>query len=338
MKFDEMFQAGPSVNKPSDHPRRETKWIHYTKLKDNEKQYRNRGGDDIVDLARLIEASGAVLQNILVRKIGPDEYEIVAGHHRRKACQYLVETEGKKAYEFLPCTVENISDPQAEFQLYSSNRYLPKNDYETMHELERMKALLEAYPEEFPDLKGGRMVERLARQMQMKRSTVGEYLTIAKNLGSGAMEAFQDGSLKKSAALEMASLPPAEQEALIRRQVTGRKEIRAYKEKKQYEETAPEKMPEEAADAPLPGQMQIADYKGVLPEGQGQAAARTGGFISGAACSPDSGVRLHTSVLREKMDEMKVLYETESWQKLKRAAETVASECASILKEEGDDL
>ena len=336
MKFDEMFQKGASVTKPAAHPRRETKWIHYTKLRDNEKQYRKRDMEDIVDLARLIEASGGVLQNILVKKQGPDEYEIVAGHHRRKACQYLVEKEGKKAYEFLPCTVENISGIQAEFQLYSSNRHLPKTDYELMHELERMKELLETYPEEFPEAKGGRMVERLAGQMQMKRSTVGEYLTIAKNLGSGAMSAFQEGSLKKSAALEMASLPHAEQEALLQRQVTGRKEIRAYKEKKQQEEgRLPQSQPEEAADAPLPGQMHIADYKDVLPEGQGQTEERTGGGAAGTSGSTDSVIRMHKSALKDRMEEMRRLYEEENWKALKKAAEAAASECACILEQEG---
>lgn len=49
-----------------------------------------------------------------------------------------------------------------------------------MHELERMKYLLETYPEEFPNLQTGRMVERLAKQLNMNKTTAGEYLTISK--------------------------------------------------------------------------------------------------------------------------------------------------------------
>ena len=44
-------------------------------------------------LADLIEADGEVIQDLLVRKIDTDEYEIIAGHHRRNACKILVENE-----------------------------------------------------------------------------------------------------------------------------------------------------------------------------------------------------------------------------------------------------
>lgn len=320
MNFDEMFQKGSPVDKPAGHPRRETKWLHYTKLKDNGKQYRKGSQEEIVDLARLIEASGAVLQNVLVRKTGPDEYEIIAGHHRRKACQYLVETEGKKEYEFIPCTIESVSDAQAEFQLYSSNGHLAKTDYDTMHELERMKWLLEAYPEEFPDLKGGRMVERLARQMQMKRTTVGEYLTIAKNLGSEAMEAFKDGSLKKSAAVEMAALPHAEQKKLIQGRVTGRKEIREYKEKRQQEEPD---------DAPLPGQMRVSDYEGMAPEAIAEGKAETAEAHEDACRS--SAIRSSEQAVGRKINALAELYQAGSWEQIKITAEEIASACTGII-------
>ncbi len=100
----------------------------------------------------MIDADNGVLQQILVRKIKNDQYEIIAGHKRRRACKYLVEEEGKKQYAFVPCFVENISDVKAEFQLYSSNSHHVKTDYEKMHELERMKYLIETYPEEFPQI------------------------------------------------------------------------------------------------------------------------------------------------------------------------------------------
>lgn len=50
-------------------PQRVTKWIHYTKLKDNAAQYCNeRDKDEIIALAGLIDADNGVLQQILVRK------------------------------------------------------------------------------------------------------------------------------------------------------------------------------------------------------------------------------------------------------------------------------
>lgn len=200
--------ANTGVKKAETPPQRVTKWIHYTKLKDNAAQYCNeRDKDEIIALAGLIDADNGVLQQILVRKIKNDQYEIIAGHKRRRACKYLVEEEGKKQYAFVPCFVENISDVKAEFQLYSSNSHHIKTEYEIMHELERMKYLVETYPEEFPHLQTGRMVERLAAEMKIKKTTVGEYLTISKNLGENARTAFEDGTIKKSAAVEMATLP-----------------------------------------------------------------------------------------------------------------------------------
>lgn len=235
--------------KSGAHPRRETKWIHYEKLIDNKAQYCNeKDMDEIKALADMIDADQAVLQNLLVRKTDTDEYEIIAGHKRRRACKYLVEKEGKEQYAFLPCMVEHLSDVRAEFQLYSSNSHHVKTDYEKMHELERMKFLLESYPEEFPHLQTGRMVERLANQMGMKRTTVGEYLTIAKNLGDAGMQGFAAGSINKSAALELASCSEEEQEEMIASGITSRQAIKDYK--KQREE----------ADRPEPTEKDIAAF------------------------------------------------------------------------------
>lgn len=236
-RFDRMFSGQEEVKKAAPHPKRETKWIHYSKLIDNQAQYCNEKSRlETESLADLIDADHGVMQNLLVRKTGTDEYEIIAGHKRRRACKILAEERGKKEYEFLPCIVEHITDVQAEFQLYSSNRFHEKNDYEKMHELERMKYLLETYPEEFPHLQTGRMVERLAKQMNLKRTTVGEYLTMAKNLGEKGKEELKAGNLKKSAAVELAALPEEEQEELLSKGVISHKGIKEYKEEKREKE------------------------------------------------------------------------------------------------------
>ncbi|MFR3347925.1 MAG: hypothetical protein ACLTSC_00760 [Mediterraneibacter faecis] len=59
------------------------------------------------------------------------------------------EERGKKEFEFLPCFEQNISDVQAEFQLYSSNCHHEETPYEIMHKLEWMQYLINNYPEEF---------------------------------------------------------------------------------------------------------------------------------------------------------------------------------------------
>lgn len=216
--------------KKTTHPKRITKWIHYTKLAKNEKQYCDaKDKEEIEGLADLIEADGMVLQDLLVRKTNSDEYKIIAGHKRHAACKLLVEERDKKEFEFLPCFEQNISDVQAEFQLYSSNCHHEETPYEIMHKLERMQYLINNYPEEFPEIQGGRMVERLAKKYNLSRSTVGEYLTISKNLGDMAMNEFEKGEIDKSAAVTLASMSEENQIQALSRGCKTDKELKSYK-------------------------------------------------------------------------------------------------------------
>ena len=214
------------------HPKRITKWIHYTKLVRNEKQYCDaKDKEEIEGLADIIEADGLVLQDLLVKKLDADEYKIIAGHKRHAACKLLVEERGKKEFEFLPCFEQNVSDVQAEFQIYSSNCHHEETPYEIMHKLERMQFLINNYPEEFPEIQGGRMVDRLAKKYNLSKSTVGEYLTISKNLGDTAMEEFQKGEIDKSAAVTLASMPEETQNMALEEGHKTDKELKAYKKK-----------------------------------------------------------------------------------------------------------
>lgn len=218
--------------KKTIHPKRITKWIHYTKLVRNEKQYCDaKDKEEIEGLADIIEADGMVLQDLLVKKLDADEYKIIAGHKRHAACKLLVEERGKKEFEFLPCFEQNVSDVQAEFQIYSSNCHHEETPYEIMHKLERMQFLINNYPEEFSEIQGGRMVDRLAKKYNLSKSTVGEYLTISKNLGDTAMEEFQKGEIDKSAAVTLASMPEETQNMVLEEGHKTDKELKAYKKK-----------------------------------------------------------------------------------------------------------
>ncbi len=223
--IDSIFKK--EIKKAEPRQKRVIKWIHYTKLIDNEDQYCNEQNEEEIEaLADLIEADQEVLQDLLVKKVGTDEYKIIGGHKRRRACKLLVEKRGKEQFAFLPCYVMDISDIQAEFRLYSSNGHHEKTDYERMRELERMKYLVENYPQEFPQVQGGRMVERLAKLTNMKKTTVGEFLTISRNLSEKGMEKFAAGELKKSAAVELSSMTEKEQDELIDKGITKLKDIR----------------------------------------------------------------------------------------------------------------
>ena len=211
------------------------RWVHYTKLHKNKDQYCDPTTDEIERLADLIDAEGEVLQDLVIKKKGPDEYEIVAGHKRHLACKMLVEERGKKEYEFLPCYEINDSEVRSEFRVYATNGYHEKTDYEKMHEIERMRALLTEHPEEFPNVQGGRMVERLAQIMDIKKTTVGEYLTISRNLSEKGMELFKTGQLKKSAAVALAGIPGTEQDKLLDQGIITHKQIKESREARKPE-------------------------------------------------------------------------------------------------------
>lgn len=259
-----------SSKKMSDVPKSEkVVMIHYSKLRTNKHQYRNNGKSpeqieqEIEDIAFEFRAVGKILTPCRVRKIDTDEYEVIGGHHRRDGAKLNVEKYGLKEFEFVPCIVEQkLTEAQAEYQMYSDNEQIPKTEWEIMHSLERRKALIEEHPEDFPLLQGvGRIVEKLAAQTHMSKSTVGEYLQISKNLSDNAMESFKKGDLNKSAAVTLSSLPHDEQDKLIDAGITKQKDIKAYKkdERQNVNEDVPKFGMDEPAEAieSLSGQLRV---------------------------------------------------------------------------------
>ncbi len=220
------------LKKTDSHKKRVTRWIHYSKLKGIKYQiYDARDKEEIEALADLIEAEGEVLQDIGVRKIDTDEYEIILGHKRTAACKLLVEERGREEFAFLPCRITELNEIRAEFRVHSSNMHHEETPYETMHKLDRMGYLLKTYPEEFPEVpQTGRIVERLARLYSMKKTTVGEYQKIAKNLSPQAMQTFKDGAIDKSAAVTLAGMPHEEQDKALSQGYVKDKDIKKYKQ------------------------------------------------------------------------------------------------------------
>lgn len=168
-------------------------------LEESKLQYRDIPQEDVEKLADLIELDGEVLQPLLVRKAGGDTYEILAGHKRYRACRYLTE-KGLKQFSMIPCYVKSMTDAQAEFAVYSTNGYNRKSDYEIMREVEGMSRLLKENPELFPEAASGRLVEKLASIMNMSKTVVQEYKTIANNLSDDAMEKFKKDEITKESA------------------------------------------------------------------------------------------------------------------------------------------
>ena len=227
-----------STKKGSDVPKGEKiVQLHYSKLHRAPYQYSHKGKtpeqyeQEVRTLKDEIKAAGKILQPLLVRKTGVDDYEIIGGQHRRDASELLVVEDGETKYEFCPCIITKMTDAQAEYAGFTTNTNWEKSDWHIMHEIVRKKFLIENYPEDFPNIPDkGRMIEKLAIEMQMAKSTVGEYLQIASNLSDSAMDAFENQQINKSAAVAIASLPHVDQDKLITAGVTKQKDIKAYKD------------------------------------------------------------------------------------------------------------
>lgn len=107
-KIENIFKS--EVKKADPHPKRVTKWIHYSKLNLDQGNYRfgeseekqKRTRERAESLADLIELDGEVLQELIVSKTDTDSYQIIAGNHRYLACKILVEERGKEKFAFLP--------------------------------------------------------------------------------------------------------------------------------------------------------------------------------------------------------------------------------------------
>ena len=103
-----------------------------------------------------------------------------------------------------------MTDAQAEFAVYSTNGYNGKTDYEIMREVEGMSRLLKENPELFPEAASGRLVEKLAKIMNLSKTTVQEYKTIANNLSDEAMDKFKNNEITKESAKTLAGLSSEE--------------------------------------------------------------------------------------------------------------------------------
>lgn len=207
--------------------------IHISELYDGKFQYRDKNKtpeeirEEAINLSVSIEMAGKVIEKPIVRKLADHRYEIISGHTRVRACRYLAEEVGKKEFEYVECYVEEMTDEEADYNTAAANVRKPTTEAELLHEIEKERE--RAYKVKDPNVRG-RLVEQLATKYGRSKSTIGEYITISKNLSDKAREAFDSEVINKSAAVTMASLSHEEQDKLVDAGVTRQKDIKAYKE------------------------------------------------------------------------------------------------------------
>lgn len=229
--------------------------IHYTKLKESALNFYTRSDEDVAELADTMLIAGGILQPLIVRKTDLSEYEILAGHKRKRASVYNVDR-GYKEFEFLPCIVINMSglmakkisekilaeqggveddkllDMIAEYIVICTNSTVSESShYEKMMQAVRLSRILPVMLEN-EELKGRALRAEIAKEMKCGDGQVGRYQSIYNNLVPEAMELFKNGKINLSVASGLSGLDKGQQQEMIKRQQITVADIEALKQDK----------------------------------------------------------------------------------------------------------
>ena len=241
------------------------KKIPAEKLHPSDKNFYEMDPVEIEALKETIELIG-VQENLIVKKIGEGEnagdYEIIAGHKRHRAVTELL-AEGKEISPLLPCKVESDADGVKNelILIFTNSTQRERSDYCKMQEIQRVRELLEEYAK-YNNMPG-RKRDVIAGILNTSKSTIGRLDNIRRNIIPDFLEEYKAGKISTTAANEIAGATPEEQHQLLEKY----KETGSIKAK----EAAQIKEPEQQ----LPGQVNIEDYPGIVPESNKQEENKT---------------------------------------------------------------
>lgn len=241
------------------------KKIPASELHPSEKNFYAMDPAEIEALKETIELVG-VQENLVVKKISAGEnagdYEIIAGHKRHRAVTELL-AEGKEVSPLLPCKVESDADGVKNelILIFTNSTQRERSDYCKMQEIQRVRELLEEYAK-YNNMPG-RKRDVIAGILNTSKSTIGRLDNIRRNIIPDFLEEYKAGKISTTAANEIAGATPEEQHQLLEKY----KETGSIKAK----EAAQIKEPEQQ----LPGQANIEDYPGIVPESNKQEENKT---------------------------------------------------------------
>lgn len=167
----------------------------------------------IEEFAYTILGQGGVKDNLVVRPLEGKGYEIVSGHRRRAAVQYLLD-HGENISRLLPCLIQDYADEDAMMLdlilLNVSARQL--SDQELWQSYENLDAILKRKKE--AGEKFGRVREKIAEILGVSPSQVGKMQNVDRNAIEPVKEAIANGSISISTANVIAQLDEEQQEEL----------------------------------------------------------------------------------------------------------------------------
>lgn len=168
---------------------------------------------NVPELAEAILAQGGVKDNLLVTPMESGGYEIISGHRRKAAVQYLLD-QGESISRFLPCLVQSYASESLKVMdlvlCNATTRQL--SDQELWQSYEALEQSLEEQRK--AGVKLGKTRDQLAAKLQISSSQVSKLKHISNRAEPEIQEAVASGVLSVNTANEIAKLEPEQQQEL----------------------------------------------------------------------------------------------------------------------------
>lgn len=187
--------------------------------------------DRVEEFAETILGQGGVKDNLLVRPLETGGYEIISGHRRRAAVQYLLDN-GENVSRYLPCLVQSYNNDDTRMLdivlMNVSARQI--SDPELWKSYEIVDQILKS--KKSAGEKFGRVREKLAECLGVSPAQVGKMQNVDKNAIPAVKEAVENGKISISTANEIAKLDEETQERLAESDLSNvkRKEVKKISE------------------------------------------------------------------------------------------------------------
>ena len=170
----------------------------------------------IEEFAETILGQGGVKDNLIVRPLDTGGYEIISGHRRKVAVQYLID-KGENISRYLPCLVQNYDDNDDKILdivlMNISSRQISDSEMWKSYEIvDRILKNKKSAGEKF-----GRIRDKLAECLGVSASQVKKIQNIDNNAIEPVKNAIENGELSISTANEIAKLDDDEQEEIIKK-------------------------------------------------------------------------------------------------------------------------
>lgn len=169
----------------------------------------------IEEFAETILGQGGVKDNLVVRPLDDGGYEIISGHRRKAAVQYLLDN-GENISRYLPCLVQNYDDNDDKMldivlMNVSSRQISDAEMWKSYEIVDRILQNKKSAGEKF-----GRVRDKLAECLGISTSQVRKIQNIDNNAIEPVKDAISSGKISISTANEIARLDEDEQQEVMK--------------------------------------------------------------------------------------------------------------------------